>query len=99
MGRWILLLLVMVALMLGNGFATGQVADAESPTTDQAAPTAQLWQYGGFIDAGYLDDSNHPANHLFRSRGTTFHVDEPDLNMAALYVRKAATEKSRWGRS
>jgi hypothetical protein len=55
------------------------------------------WQYGGFLDFGYLEDFNDPANHLFRSRGTTFHVNEWDVNMAALYVRKAASENSRWG--
>ncbi len=97
MGRRNLRLLVMVAVMLANRFAIGQVAAGESPTTDRAAPATQLWQYGGFIDAAYLYDFNHPANHLFRSRGTTFHVDEPDLNMAVLYVRKGATESSRWG--
>jgi len=97
MGRWNLRLLVMIAVMLANRFAIGQVVAGQSPTTDQAASTAMLWQYGGFIDAGYLYDFNQPANHLFRSRGTTFHVDEPDLNMAVLYVRKGATESSRWG--
>jgi Putative beta-barrel porin-2, OmpL-like. bbp2 len=97
MGRWNLLLLVVVTMMLANRSAVGQGVDGESPTTDQVARTAQLWQYGGFIDAGYLYDSNHPANHLFRSRGTTFYVDEPDLNMAVLYVRKGATESERWG--
>ena len=55
------------------------------------------WQYGGFVDAGYLHDFNYPANHLFRSRGTTFHVNEVDLNMTALYLRKVASEGSRWG--
>src|SRR5437660_1217105 len=97
MGTRNLRLLVMVAAMLANRFAIGQVAAGESPTTDRATPATQLWQYGGFIDAGYLYDFNHPANHLFRSRGTTFHIDEPDLNMAVLYVRKGATESSRWG--
>lgn len=97
MGRWNLLLLVMVAVMLANRFSIGQDVAGESPVTDRAAPTAHRWQYGGFVDAGYLYDFNHPANHLFRSRGTTFHVDEPDLNMAVLYVRKGATESSRWG--
>jgi len=97
MGRWNSLLLVMVAVMLANKFAIGQGVAGESATTDRAAPTAQIWQYGGFIDAGYLYDFNHPVNHLFRSRGTTFHVDEPDLNMAVLYGRKGANESSRWG--
>jgi hypothetical protein len=58
---------------------------------------ADAWQYGAFTDVGYLYDSNHPSNHLFRSRGTTFHVNELDLNMAALYVKKPAIDSSRWG--
>ena len=63
----------------------------------QDAPPEPGWEYGGFVDLGYLLDFNHPRNDLFRSRGTTFHVDEVDLNMAAAYVRKKATEESRWG--
>src|SRR5262249_29735103 len=55
------------------------------------------WQLGGFADVGYLHDFNYPHNHLFRSRGTTFKVNEVDLNMAAIYLKKAATENSRWG--
>jgi len=46
---------------------------------------------------GYLLDFNHPLNHLFRNRGTTPRVDELDLNMAAVYVTKDASDKSRWG--
>jgi hypothetical protein len=56
-----------------------------------------VWQYGAFTDFGYLYDSNHPSNHVFRSRGTAFHVNELDLNMAAMYLKKLATESSRWG--
>lgn len=55
------------------------------------------WQYGGFADVGYSYDSNDPSNHLFRSRGTTFRVNEVDLNMAVLYLRKPASESARWG--
>lgn len=46
---------------------------------------------------GYLLDFNHPSNHLFRNRGTTPRVDELDLNMAAIYLAKDISEKSRWG--
>ncbi|GAC1436484.1 MAG: hypothetical protein NVSMB68_08490 [Thermoanaerobaculia bacterium] len=53
--------------------------------------------FGGFVDVGYLLDSNHPANHLFRSRGTTFHVDEWDVEMVGLYVRKPVADTLRWG--
>jgi hypothetical protein len=59
--------------------------------------TKPQWSYGGFADFGYLLDFNHPLNHLFRNRGTTPRVDEFDLNMAAVYLTKDASEKSRWG--
>jgi hypothetical protein len=70
-----------------------QASSEESPA--QAAKPA--WQYGGFADMGYLHDFNYPSNHLFRSRGTTSHVNEVDLNMARLYLKKPTSENSRWG--
>ena len=62
---------------------------------DQAAPAAgqdqPRWQYGGFVDVGYLDSFNDPTNHLFRNRGTTPRVDEWDVNMADAFLKKAAS--------
>jgi Putative beta-barrel porin-2, OmpL-like. bbp2 len=55
------------------------------------------WQYGGFVDVGYLDSFNDPTNHLFRYRGTTPRVDEWDVNMAAAFLKKPASEQSRVG--
>ncbi|MDP9268640.1 MAG: porin [Acidobacteriota bacterium] len=68
-----------------------------APSTQPANDTTSTWEYGGFIDVGYLHDFNYPVNHLFRGRGTTFHVNEGDVNMAAAYLRKKPTEQSRWG--
>ena len=64
-------------------------AAAEQPTSPpelqepapQAPPGDRRWQYGGFADVGYLRDFNDPANKLFRSRGTAWHVDDLHLNM------------------
>ncbi|MBU6434224.1 MAG: outer membrane beta-barrel protein [Nitrospirae bacterium] len=67
-------------------------------TAEQKVDTASSdWHYGGFVDLGYSLDFNFPANHLFRNRSTTPRVNELDLNMAGAYVRKDATEQSRWG--
>jgi hypothetical protein len=74
--------------------ATAQCAQSEGPP---AQPSKQQWQYGGFIDLGYLLDFNQPSNHLFRNRSTTFKVDELDVNMADLYAKKEASQQSRWG--
>jgi hypothetical protein len=60
-------------------------------------PAPVEWTYGGFVDAGYVRDFNDPANHLFRSRGTAFHVNEWDLNMTGAYIKKKASDRSRWG--
>ena len=53
--------------------------------------------YGGFVDLGYSLDFNFPDNHQFRGRSTTALVNELELNMIGVYVRKDATEQSRWG--
>ena len=69
-------------------------AEVEPPSVPQPMSS---WQYGGFVDVGYLSDFNDPPNHLFRSRGTTFHVDEFDVNIAAVYLKKSSSAGSRWG--
>ena len=73
--------------------ASGQSANQE-PAPASANPP---WQYGALVNLGYACEFNHPANHLFRNRGTTPRVDKPELNMVALYVRKDASPVSRWG--
>jgi len=71
--------------------------DLEAPPQSMPALPARIWQYGAFVDAAYLLDFNHPANDLFRSRGTTYKVDEPLINMTAAYLQKDESESSRWG--
>ena len=67
---------------------------SQEPEKQQPKPE---WNYGGFVDVGYLLDFNHPANEILRSRGTAWHVDDLHLNMAGAYVRKDPSESSRWG--
>ncbi len=71
--------------------------DASAAQSPAAEPSPLAWQYGGFVDVGYLRDFNDPSNHLFRSRGTAWHVDDWHVNMAGAYVKKKASEPSRWG--
>lgn len=88
--------LIAIQLLLGiPGTVAAQVQDAA--TQDRPVETPIAWQYGGFVDAGYLRDTNDPPNHLFRSRGTAFHVNEWDLNIAGAYAKKKPSEQSRWG--
>jgi hypothetical protein len=73
-------------------------AAPQEPQAQAATHKARSeWHYGAFVDLGYMLDFNHPSNHLFRNRGTTSRVDELDLNMAAIYLTKDASETSRWG--
>ena len=81
-----------------EGPDSGIVAGQETPSSQTTMPSPPPeWHCGGFIDAAYLLDFNHPTNHLFRSRGTAYKVDEPILNMGAVYLRKSPSEPSRWG--
>jgi hypothetical protein len=73
---------------------TSATTHGQLPDPPQAG---SQWRYGAFADIGYLHDYNHPANHTFRSRGTAWHVDELDLNMAGISLKKKPTEQSRWG--
>src|SRR6266700_1308252 len=89
---------------LEAGSVTGQNSENNAPArqdgTSAQSPTLPpdpQWSYGGFIDAAYLLDFNHPANDLFRNRGTAYKVDEPILNMGTVYLHKTASESSRWG--
>jgi hypothetical protein len=55
------------------------------------------WQYGGFADVGYLFDVDDSAKKTFRSRGTTWHLNDLDLNMTGAYVRRKPSSSSRLG--
>lgn len=98
--------LFLAAALCGNVLPSGVSADdqeaaKDASQTNQAPAESQaaksVWRYNGFLDFGYLLDFNHPANHLFRDRGTTYKVNELDLNMAGAGVKKEASQDSRWG--
>src|SRR5438552_456195 len=81
----------------GKSLFDSATAQDVPPQTPPAQPSTPQWQYGGFIDLGYLLDFNHPANDIFRSRGTTWHVDDLYLNIGGAYIKKKVSEQSRWG--
>jgi hypothetical protein len=86
---------IVVIVVLTPSPASAQVAVAAAPGADGTEDAS--WQYGAFVDAAYLWDPDDPPNHLFRSRGTTFHLNEWNLNMAGAYVKKTSSTRSRWG--
>ncbi len=81
---------VLLGGVLATIVSTAAVAQEQAPSTSNVS-------YGGFIDASYLRAFNDPLNQQFRSRGTTWHLNDPFVNMAAFYVKKKATDASRWG--
>jgi Putative beta-barrel porin-2, OmpL-like. bbp2 len=104
-GWWVTSVVVWTALMA----TTPVLAEEPKPITQEqhsqnetggsteAKIESPNWHYGGFVDLGYSLDFNFPENHLFRDRSTTPKVNELNLNMVGAYIRKDATEASRWG--
>jgi hypothetical protein len=85
---------VMVAVMLAVLIAAPARAQSQGSSTQSSPPAVT---YGAFVDVAYLRAFNDPANKLFRSRGTAWHLNELDMNMAGASIKKKATEESRWG--
>lgn len=88
-----------VALVLA---ASAFAQDASiQPYTAIALPkpvtSTQDWHYGAYVDVGYIGNFNFPDNHLWRSRATASHHNELSPNMGLAYVRRDATDSSRWG--
>src|SRR5437868_5487690 len=85
------------AALADAGLAAAVEQNEQSTAATPPEKASAIWQFGAFVDGAYANDFNSPANHLFRSRGTTPRVDETAVNMAAAYLRKAAAPSSRWG--
>ena len=67
---------------------------------DKRAPQvtdSPAWDYGLYLDAGFNKNFNDPNNDRWRSRGTTFKVNQPQVNLALAFINKEATPQSRWG--
>ena len=69
--------------------ATGRAAERTA--------SENVWRYGAYLDLGYTADFNDPENGIWRSKGTSFEVNEPRVNMATAYLRREATPRTRWG--
>ncbi|UCE63671.1 MAG: porin [Nitrospirota bacterium] len=56
------------------------------------------WQYGGYLDVGYLPNLSSPDADEWRSKTTSFKLNSPKVNLAMGYFRKEVNpEGSRWG--
>jgi hypothetical protein len=76
----------------------GTRAQAQTPDQPPPPPAANPdVTYGGFLDASYIYAPSDPVDGLFRSRGTAWHLNDMYVNMTAAYLKRKATEQSRWG--
>ena len=76
---------------------TRETTQAEEDLTADRAGPADNWHYGAYLDVGYIANFNFPDNDLWRSRSTASRHNQVAPNMVLAYVRKDATELSRWG--
>ena len=84
--------------VLAQGIGEDGKRSQEPVVSSPGSPTTRPpWQYGIYLDLGYLLDFNFPDNHLWRSKTSTTRVNDPTSNMALGYVQKVATPDSRWG--
>jgi hypothetical protein len=92
-----------LARIAGGGVTCGMRNLVAIPLVLLAVPAASFaggwsgWEYGAYVDGGYLKSDNDPDNRTWRSKSTTFELDRIEANMATAYVRKQASEASRWG--
>jgi hypothetical protein len=66
-----------------------------SQTSQLASSTG--WHYGAYVDVSHILNFNFPDNDLWRNRSTASRHNEFSPNMGLAYIRKDATESSRWG--
>jgi hypothetical protein len=71
-----------------------QVPDAPAVASTDSST---LWYYGAYLDVGYAANFNFPENDLWRSRATASRHNQVAPNMVLAYMRKDASEASRWG--
>lgn len=72
-------------------------SDAQDGNQTERQNGSSEWHYGAYADLGYIVNFNFPENHLWRSRTTASRHNELAPNMGLVYLRKDATEQSRWG--
>lgn len=95
--------LILWALLVPSAFAQNTDGAAQSLWPAEVSATSALststtdWHYGAYLDVSYILNFNYPENHLWRSRSTASRHNEFAPNMALAYMRKDATEASRWG--
>ncbi len=68
-----------------------------SPLAHAEAELPEDWHYGAYVDLSYPVDFNGSNTYLWRSKGTTYRLNEFTPNVGMFYLRKDASSDSRWG--
>lgn len=100
----IVVILLWCFLILSSSVEAEEVArtdlEPQSPTVGLFSVLGKVpkdWHYGAYLDVGYNMNFNQPENDRWRSKTTTFKVNQFRMNMIMGYIRKHATPQSRWG--
>jgi len=63
----------------------------------EETPSTQDWHYGAYMDLSYPLNFNTSDSHPWRNKATTNRLNEFSPNMGMFYLKKEASESSRWG--
>jgi hypothetical protein len=80
-----------------GAIAAAQPVTSQPPTVARNVDQGNTWEYGAFVDIAAINAFNNPPNRLFRSRGTTWHVDGIYLDMTGASLKRKPSNESRWG--
>ena len=84
---------ILVSGVAGDRWYVQESSEEDSPQP----PGSRTWDYALYLDLGYNQNFNDPGNKLWRSKASTFMVNNPQLNLAMGYASKEAAAESRWG--
>jgi Putative beta-barrel porin-2, OmpL-like. bbp2 len=94
LGCWFFVTTVLASPIFGQD---ARIPPSPVPAASEPATSTRAWHYGAYVDAGYVGNFNFPDNQLWRNRATAAHHNQLSPNIGLAYVRKDATESSRWG--
>lgn len=88
-----------LCLLMCAGLPSTGASAQSNDGIDASLPSSSAadWHYGAYLDVSDIVNFNFPENHRWRSRSTAARHNEFAPNMGLGYVRKDASESSRWG--
>lgn len=90
-------LVVLVAILVNPTASSGGDAVDNSRSGHILRPLWRANEVAIYLDIGYLYSSNQPSNRLWRSKSTSYDLDQFAVNNIALAWGKESTLTSHWG--